>query len=112
MVRMSGICESFSAIRMTFLSSLRPSMAMRMKVASLYPLQTMSDSGSLCSARPANISGFDPTSMPQQVLKSDEDRRVEMHRLRLAKRGDDRDGGAVFLQRRDGHVAVRADVEI
>ena len=46
-------------------------------------------------------------AVPQQILKTDEQRRVEVQRLRLAKRVDDRYGDAAFLQRRNGQVAVR-----
>ena len=51
-------------------------------------------------------------AMPQQVLKANQNRRVEVERLRFAESIDDRDGDAVFLQRRDGEVAVRADSEV
>src|SRR5436190_860625 len=51
-------------------------------------------------------------AVAQQVLEADQQRRVEIERLRLAQGVDDRNGHAVFLQRRDGHVAVGVDVEI
>ena len=45
-------------------------------------------------------------AMPQQVLKTDQQRRVQVQRLRLAQDVDDRHRDAAFLQRRDGEIAA------
>jgi len=51
-------------------------------------------------------------AMAQQILKADEDRRGQIERLRLAHRVDDRNGHAVFLQRRHGEIAGLVHVEV
>jgi hypothetical protein len=51
-------------------------------------------------------------AMAEEILKADQDRRGEVHRLRFADDVDDRNGDAFALQRRDGDVTVRCDVEV
>ncbi len=51
-------------------------------------------------------------AMAQQILKSNEKRRLEIQRLRVVERIDDRNRDTVFLQRCDCQIAVRVDAEI